>query len=275
MIDILLIGTMGDIGPEVKSALESEGLKVRQAEFPQNVYRDEFGYCHCLVKAIEECSPGMIFPIGHPLALSRLKHKVPPGIIVPIETEDKIRLLDSKVQSSALVSRLGIRQPAMYESPETAGDNQLIFKRDVSFGGHGVHMPRTKESLRRLIEHQSPGEPFLIEDWIDGDDYSVDCLRWDGYFKAGCYKVLCHQGKGPSLKRETCSFPEIEAAAKRILDSVDYHGVCGMDFRVDSGGRPYFLECNPRFTGGVSTQVQNGFNIPFIYWNLARRHCEK
>ena len=269
MVDFLLIGTMGNIGADVKEALEDKGLSAAIVEFPQNIYRDEFGYNHALQKGIEEHYPAMILPIGNTIALSRLKSKVPPEIIIPLDTEDKIRLLDSKVASSHLASELGILQPRLYDCPESAGDNQLIFKRDISFGGHGVHMPRTKESLYRLIEHQSPGEPYLIEDWIDGEDYSVDCLRWDGYFRAGCYKVLAHQGKGPSLQREICSFPAIEAAAKRILDHLDYHGVCGMDFRLGKDGKAYFLECNPRFTGGIRTQVESGFNIPCIYWQLA------
>lgn len=269
MVDVLLIGTMGNIGPDVKEALDKEGLSTAIAEFPQNIFRDEFGYRHALVKGIEEYSPSMVMPIGNTIALARLKSSIPEGILVPVDSEDKIRILDSKVSSSRLASELGILQPKLYASVEETEDNQLIFKRDVSFGGHGVHMPRTKESLIRLIEHQPKGEPYLIEDWIEGEDYSVDCLRWDGYFRCGSYKVLAHQGKGPSLQREMLSFPAIETVAKRILDHLDFHGVCGMDFRVDSEGRAYFLECNPRFTGGIRSQVASGFNIPYIYWQLA------
>ena len=276
MADVLLIGTMGNIGPDVKEALEKEGLNSAIVEFPQNIYRDEFGYHYALRKGIEAYSPAMVMPVGNTIALSRLKAKVPEGIIVPLDTEEKIKLLDSKVSSSRLASELGILQPKLYASVEETSDNQLIFKRDVSFGGHGVHMPRTRESLIRLIEHQPKGEPYLIEDWIEGEDYSVDCLRWDGYFRCGSYKVLSHQGKGPSLQREMLSFPAIESAAKRILDHLDFHGVCGMDFRVDSEGRAYFLECNPRFTGGIRSQVASGFNIPYIYWQLAaKRYCKE
>ena len=126
----MLIGTMGSIGADVKDALENEGLSAVIVDFPQNVYRDEFGYRHALVRGIEEHSPSMIMPIGNSIALARLKSSIPEGIRVPVDSEGKIRTLDSKVSASRLATALGIRQPVIYPSPQAAGDNQLIFKRD-------------------------------------------------------------------------------------------------------------------------------------------------
>ncbi len=54
-----------------------------------------------------------------------------------------------------------------------------------------------------------------------------------------------------------------------MVETIDYEGVCGMDFRRDSQGNWYFLECNPRFTGGIDTQIAAGFDIPYGYWRLA------
>ncbi len=150
---------------------------------------------------------------------------------------------------------------------------QIVFKRDVSFGGHGVHLPRDRRALDNLIAHQSPGEPYLLEEWIDGYDISIDALRWDDFFFGGCYRVLEQKGNGPARRRESCRNEEIENAARLILDSIGYRGVCGMDFRVDTDGRAYFLECNPRFTGGTAAQREVGFDLPFLYWKLASGQC--
>ena len=267
--DVLLAGTMGSIGPAVRSSLEVHGLKVEIMEFPQNVFRDEFGYWRRLLKAIDACRPAMILPVGNPIALSRIRKKLPSDIIIPVEEEEKLRLLDSKVSCSSLAAELGILQPGMYSSPDETGERQVVFKRDVSFGGHGVHLPWTKESLLNLIAHQPAGEPYLIEDYVEGTDYSADAIRWNGFFRAGCYRTVEHRGNGPSKIRESVCFPELEEILKRILDRLDYRGICGADFRVSPEGEIYFLECNPRFTGGVETQVASGFDIAYLYWRAA------
>lgn len=222
------------------------------------------------------------------------------GVRVPIAGADVIRTLDGKVSLSRLASQLGIRQPHIYIAGEGASSStgtssetetgtdtakgigtadaipdeafaqaQVVFKRDISFGGHGVHIPRSREALRQLIAHQSPQEPFLVEEFIAGEDLSVDAVRWDGFYRCQSYRVLEHNGNGPSTRREVCSAPEAEAALKAILDHLDYHGVCGADFRIGRDGHAYMLECNPRFTGGIASQVASGFDIPYLLWQLA------
>lgn len=264
--DVLLVGTMGDTGDVAASSLEGHGLHVVRVEFLQNIFHDEWGYRRAVTNALREWRPSLIMPVGNSLALSRFRNSLPDGVKAAVESEEKLRLLDSKVASSALASELGIPQPRMYGSPDEVGDEQVVFKRDVSFGGHGVHLPWTRESLVHLIEHQSPGEPYLIEEYIEGTDYSVDALRWKGDFRASCYRTLSKNGLGPSSSREPADCPGIVACARAMLDHVGYDGICGFDFRVDAAGKPYFLECNPRFTGGLATQLAAGFDIPWELW---------
>ena len=279
---------MGNIGQDVRDALGVHGLDVRIMDFAQNVQRDEFGYRRLLMKTVAACRPRMIMPIGNPVTLAKIAGEAAAGesprafpgiwngIVFAVESLDKIRQLDGKVSCSRLAASLGIRQPTIYSSPEEAGDRQVIFKRDISFGGQGVHLPWNRKSLDNLIAHQSPGEPYLIEEFIKGDDYSIDVLRFPGFIRTGCYKVVEHHPASggsdrgsmcPSTQREMGTFPEIEQMALSILEKIDYNGICGMDFRVDAAGIPYFLECNPRFTGGVKSQVASGFDLPYLLYS--------
>ena len=58
--------------------------------------------------------------------------------------------------------------------------------------------------------------------------------------------------------------PELEMYAKRLLDYVDYQGVCGLNFRYDNNtGRVAYIETNARFTGGLATPIKAGFDILF------------
>lgn len=211
--DILVFGTMGNIGPQVQELLASHGLRTVAVPFMQNVFRDEPGYRRTLVRAIADYRPGIVFPIGNPLAMSRFKGLlelgIPLGTVlncrkvdalweeavgnvrIVVEKEETVRLLDSKVRCNALARELGIMRPAVYDTPEDIPVGmKVVFKRDVSFGGHGVHLPKDMGALERLIAHQSPGEPFLIEEFIEGADYSLDAVRWESKMVSGGYKCL-------------------------------------------------------------------------------------
>lgn len=270
--DILLFGTMGDIGPVAKSSLQSHGLSVELVDFPQNIFRDEFGYRRTLLKATALLRPSLIIPIGHPLALARVRQELPEHIEAAVESEELIRLLDSKVAFSKLCTELDIRQPFIHTPPYVFEEGTIVFKRDVSFGGHGVYRPKTNAALDQLIAHQRQGEPFLVEDYVEGTDYCVDALRYDGFFRAGVYRVTESQGSGPSRKRVPAALPEIEEIARKIMDHLGYRGICAFDFRVDTNGTPHILECNPRLTGGLATQIESGFDIPYLIW---LNRCEK
>lgn len=264
---ILVYGQMGQTGQAVMDGLALAGIDARLVEFPQNLFKDEFGYTRKLGHVLEEFTPDAILPVGHPLALSRMKSSLEQrGIPAIVEREELIRRLDSKVAFSSLADSLLIPQPRRYSCVEEVEDPMtVVFKRDVSFGGHGVHQPRTHSSLYNLIDHQPKGEPYLIEDYIHGQDYSVDAVRLDGFFQYGVYRSTASlQGKGPSSERETVDFPLLGQYAGKILDHLDYKGVCGFDFRVSEEGKAYILEANPRFTAGLETQIKAGFNIPEI-----------
>ncbi len=326
--DVLVFGTMGNIGSEVQRLLASHGLQVAAVPFQQNVFCDEPGYRRTLVSAIADCRPEIVFPIRNPLAMARFKGLLEQGVPlstvlnrrkmgtqweeavrsvrIAVESEEKVRLLDSKVRCHALARELGIMQPAVYDKPEDVPEGmKVVFKRDVSFGGHGVHLPKSIEALNNLIVHQSPGEPFLIEEFIEGKDYSLDVVRWRDCIVSGGYECLPAKDCRPARLSPKCFGPvdgymsqskndtegnfgpagcrivlherdkvleKMRACAKTILEHLDYHGVCGFDFRADTSGMVWLLECNPRFTGGVATQAAAGLDIPWELYRLMKEN---
>ena len=264
--DALVFGSMGDIAEVVAADLAALGLRVVSVPFKQNTLRDEWGYGRCLHKAFIEFNPAMIFPVGCQIAAARSCPELP---LMPMAPARVLEMLDSKVLTFEFAASLGIPLPERFGVPLPPGvvpSRDVIFKRDCSFGGSGVHRPLTMESLQNLVARET-GRPCLVERYIEGEDVSVDCVLIDGKFRAGCYKTVgkC-QSQGPSSARERISFPEIENLAEHLLRAAGYRGVCGMDFRVDLSGKPFLLECNPRFTGGLSTQIASGFHIPQILW---------
>lgn len=266
--DVLLFGSMGNISEIAGESLRAHGLDVVSVSFPQNVCRDRAGYRRELFKAIQKYHPAMVMPVGNTLTMASLTGELPEGTIAAVGRAEHIAMLDSKISTYALAQMLDIPQPRRYLSPEEIEKYPVILKRDKSFGGSGVYKPRTRDALENLMAHE--GNDFLIEEYVEGCDYSVDCVS-DGIDDAkgmnfSIYRCTSNRGQGPSISRECVDYPLLGEYAGRILGHIGYKGVCGMDFRVDGKGKVCFLECNPRFCGGLGTQIQAGFDIPWMLY---------
>lgn len=292
-IDILIAdGASTRIGKAVLKSLRGRGL-VCEAIDDSNVTKDEFGYLRLLKATLKDVRPKVLMPIFRSALIARHMDMMLEGIAVPVSPADTIDRLDDKVSASALCTGLGIPQPRLYkdtealEKPEalfrTPG-RPVVFKRSTGLGGDSVYFPRNGISLANIIGSAGVrGRPHLIMDYIDGYDVSVDAIRWDGWFQAAGYRTMVPKRKGTSLVRVGVDMPELVGYARQILDAVDYRGACGIDFRIDrKSGKAFFLECNPRLSGGLKSSLAAGFDMPFILWQLCRgempepvrlRHC--
>jgi len=264
---VLITNPCGTTGELVARSLRDKGLKVNIMERPNAKKREAF-FIDSLKEAVSVYEPGMILPIFFPEVLAAHRDEFP-GIVIPLDDREKIIRLDNKLSACELASSLDIPQPRRYLSPDEVESYPCVFKRVNGQGGDSVYFPGKRSALDCLLRNASSPTGYMITEFIEGENVCVDALRWDGFFYAAAYKVLDPPGKGVSRLRESIEAPELVSYARRILDAVDYHGVCGVDFRLDPDGNAYFLECNPRFSGGLASAIASGFDIPWLYCRLA------
>lgn len=271
--DILLSGSMGNIADVARRSLENHGLKVQSMPFPQNSLRDECGYLRELKKALDKYKPHVIIPIGDVTVLSRFRTYS--TSIVPVADANVIELLNSKTECCRLASDVGLPQPLFFNDIDQIDLYPVIFKRDRSFGGTGVRKPSTRQALEQLVSKEKSGSRWLVQEFIEGENYSIDVFMHQDKFEYGCYhSISSKQGMGPSASREIISKQsalsiQLAEYARLLLEPIGFQGVCGLDFIVGNNGRPFFLECNPRFTGGLQTQIDSGLDLPFLWYNMA------
>ena len=287
--DVIVTYCWNRVGYNILRSLTARGLSVWVADTSKNnicslsrfcsgsftypdPFADEEAFIDCLVVKVKELKPRMLLPThDESVVIMRHRDKFPAELIIPYEDSELLLALANKAKATELASEAGVPVPTVYSEVDEIKDYPVVFKTVIGNSAKGVYFPKTKEELLNVMAlHQ--GEDTLCEEWIGGTDYSVDCVRWDGFWKSSVYHALVTKtdGGGTTTQREIVSAPELEEYARMLLDSVDFHGVCGLDFRYDpETGKIAFIEVNARFTGGLATPITAGFDIPWVVWKLA------
>ena len=293
--DIILTYCWNRVGYTILRTLSEKGLKVWAADtskknicsmskfctgsftYPDPFTEEEAFIC-VLKKKVAELKPRVLMPThDESVVIMRHREEFPKELVIPYESEEMLLNLANKAWATKMAKEAGCPIPKVYQSVEEVESYPVVFKTVIGNSAKGVYFPKSKDELLALMQ-ESHGNVFskdsemLLQEWIGGTDYSVDCVRWDGFWKSSVYHALVTKtdGGGTTTQREIVAAPELEKYAKLLLDAVDFHGVCGLDFRYDpETGKSAFIEVNARFTGGLATPVAAGFNIPWAVYKLA------
>lgn len=111
--------------------------------------------------------------------------------------------------------------------------------------------PRAGE-LRPEDCDPTPANPWLVQEYVDGDDVCSLSIVREGRVVVHCaYRPTVQMVTGASIQftseEDFGALPVVE----RIARGSGLTGVIGLDMRLDGEGRPVLLECNPRCTNGL------------------------
>ena len=287
--DVIVTYCWNRVGYNIMRSLASHGLKVWAADTSRKnicsmsrfcsgsfVYPDPFTeeqlFIDCLVRKVRELNPRMLLPThDESVVIIRNRHRFPDTLLIPYESCDLLLTLANKAESTKIAERAGVPVPKVYHSTDKIDKFPVVFKMVLGNSAKGVFFAANQMELCQLMEKHKSTQ-YLLEEYVGGTDYSVDCVRWDGFWKSSVYHALVTktEGGGTTTQREIVNMPAMEQYAKALLDHVDYHGVCGLDFRYDERtGRIAYIETNARFTGGLATPIIAGFDIPWVLYKLA------
>lgn len=287
--DVILTYCWNRVGYTILKSLHRRGLKVWAADTSKknicsmskfctgsftypDPFKEEAAFIKVLKDKIAELQPKVLMPThDESVVIMRHRDEFPKELIIPYESADKLLMLANKAESTEVARKAGVAVPEVYHSADEVKRYPVVFKTVIGNSAKGVYFPKNKEELLKLMEEHK-NEDTLLQEWIGGTDYSVDCVRWDGFCKMSVYHALVTKtdGGGTTTQREIVEMPQLEAEAKKLMDAVDFRGVCGMDFRYDpKTNKIAYIETNARFTGGLATPVTAGFDIPWVVYKLA------
>lgn len=235
-------------------------------------FKHEEEFITCLSAKVKELKPKVLLPThDESVIIMRNIDKFPSDLIVPYEPAEKLLTLANKAKATDLAQKAGVPIPQVYGSVDDVKQYPVVFKTVIGNSAKGVYFPKSKDELIKLVE-EFKEEETLLEEWVDGTDYSVDCVRWGDFYKSSVYHALVTKtdGGGTTTQREIVDIPVLQECAKKFLDAVDFKGVCGLDFRYNPAtNKVAFIEVNARFTGGLATPIAAGFDIPWVVYHLA------
>lgn len=287
--DVLVTYCWNRVGYAILRSLASHGLKVWAADTSKinicslsrfcagsftypDPFKEEKRFIETLKTKVAELRPRVLMPThDESVVIMRHRDEFPSDLVIPYESADKLLALANKAVSTEMAREAGVAVPKVYSSADEVKRYPVVLKTVIGNSAKGVFFPKTKDELLRLMDAHK-GEEMLLEEWIGGTDYSVDCVRWDGFCKTSVYHALVTKtdGGGTTTQREMVDMPRLETEAMKLLEAVDFHGVCGLDFRYDpETGRVAYIETNARFTGGLATPVAAGFDMPWVLYCLA------
>jgi carbamoyl-phosphate synthase large subunit len=138
---------------------------------------------------------------------------------------------------------------------------QYVLKPRRGRGSRGIIYISTQAELD--FYRQKLSEPYLAQQRITGQEYTVDVLRnFQGEFLAVVPRMRLETDSGLSIKGRTVYDSGLIEATKDVVSCLGHQGAANVQWIADNTGRPHLTEVNPRLAGSVALSVAAGCNIP-------------
>ncbi|QJR81983.1 ATP-grasp domain-containing protein [Alteromonas pelagimontana] len=226
----------------------------------------------------------VLFPLTEVTSRTLLEHQASlPACKLPFAPLHKVLALSNKSELTNLAESLGVPVPAS-QFCESAADIQwqavkfpCVLKPalskvmvDNAWLATQVHIVSSEEEMREVLTQQPyfDGHAFMVQQYIGGQGAGVFCYYQQGEAKAFfAHKRL--REKPPSggvsvLSESVAVDPTMKLYAERLLNSVGWHGVAMVEFKIDEDGTPYLMEINTRLWGSLQLAIDAGVNFPAL-----------
>lgn len=128
--------------------------------------------------------------------------------------------------------------------------------------GLRIFQEQGAEELRSFYSRVRGGR-YLFQPYLAGDIVTVDVVRdrRTNQCVAAARRELLRTQNGAGLSVQVFRDAGLEGQCAGIAEVLDINGCVNFEF-IETGNRTrYFMECNPRFSGGVEFSVLSGYDF--------------
>lgn len=184
------------------------------------------------------------------------------GCAVCTPDEPAVRLCRNKMDMAAALDMSGVCRTiptaSPYEREPLESEFPIMLKPVSGRSSQAQVIARNIDQYRAAIQNRSD---YIAQPFIEGDVFTVDVAR-DLY---GNVQALCRQevlrtvnGLGTTVRIHP-GHP-LEETCAAVAQQAGIVGVVNMEF-IGRDGEYYFLEVNPRFSGGVGFSIAAGVDF--------------
>jgi predicted ATP-grasp superfamily ATP-dependent carboligase len=173
-----------------------------------------------------------------------------------------------------LCRRVKVPYPETCTAEEYQGEFSypLVVKTRAGFGSYGLSFVASENGLETALARARRYSPeVVIQEYVGGGQLFVS-----GLFNRGKIRdVACHMGirgvprytNGSTTLRVSLRCPVAEGYFRKVLESLNWHGVAQINFTVGERG-VHVLDINPRFWGGIYHTMQSGVDVPYHLFRM-------
>lgn len=200
---------------------------------------------------------------------------------LPFADYATVMRLANKGHLVELANSLGIPCPSsqLFASSDALDTHSLKFPcvlkpclSKIFEGNHwiatSVRVLHSKEDLDKVLLKDAylKNYPFMIQEFIPGHGAGVFCLYNHGkpaaFFAHQRLREKPPQGGISVFSQSVAIDPLLKKYAMQLLESVRWHGVAMVEYRIAPDGTPYLMEVNTRFWGSLQLAIDAGVDFP-------------
>lgn len=228
-----------------------------------------------------------------PLSEQREVMREAGAVMVLPPHETLLRAFD-KGQMTALAQSLGLAVPRS----EVLIDREAALEAARRFSYPAVLKPRTSQELdesgqavhatgapvyalnegdflRAYDELRRRCREVLAQEWIAGHGAGYFVLMRHGELRAEFahrrIRDVRPTGSGSALRESIQPEVRMQKSALELLESLQWHGVAMVEYRVPADGAPVFLELNGRFWNSLALPIYAGVDFPALLAEMAEK----
>lgn len=249
-------------------------------------FKEQESFIDCLIKHVHRLNADVLIPVfEETFLLSKFKQEVSKHVRIVLPDYQQILVAHNKDKWLPIAKKMKIPVPESFSIEDLRSNVEkirqlrfpVLIKPKQGGGAWGIVQLDSLGELEMLLENKShvglPWERFFVQEMLRGQVHCVAMLFNKGQIRGHVvYKQLRDYpvSGGQATLRVSVHHPEVVEHLKKLLEKLNWHGMCQADFLVEQHtGIPYLIDLNPRFWGSLIQGIASGVDFPFLVYKMA------